>query len=341
MMKFLIAGFGSIGRRHFRNLKALGQEDFIFLRSHRSTLPDDEIAAYPVETDIQAALAHRPQAVIVANPTALHLDVAIPAAEQGCHLFLEKPISHSLERLDQLEAAAARGGGKILVGFQFRFHPGLQRIAALLAAEAIGRPLACRAHWGEYLPSWHPWEDYRQSYAARAELGGGVTLTLCHPLDYLRWLLGDVAALWALCGKLSDLEMAVEDSAEIGLRFCRGVIGSVHLNYVQRPPQHTLEIVGTRGTLRWDNADGVVRISRLGEDDQPAAWETYAPPDGFARNVMFLEQMRHFLAVCRGENEPLCTLQDGIAALRLALAALASSERAAIIRFPCAADAHG
>ena len=102
-MKFLIAGLGSIGRRHFRNLIALGEKDIVLLRSHRATLSDDELAGYPVETDLHKALKkHKPDAVIVANPTALHLDVAIPAAEAGCHILLEKPVSHLLERLDIL-----------------------------------------------------------------------------------------------------------------------------------------------------------------------------------------------------------------------------------------------
>jgi len=171
-MKILIAGFGSIGRRHFSNLKALGDaagrpHEFVFYRTGRSTLPDDEITAYPVETDIRAALAHRPNAVVVANPTALHLDVAIPAAESGCHLLLEKPVSHSLERIDALRSALAQGGGQVLVGFQFRFHPALRRIRQWLAQEAIGPIVSLRAHWGEYLPGWHPWEDYRRGYAYR------------------------------------------------------------------------------------------------------------------------------------------------------------------------------
>lgn len=131
-MKFLIAGFGSIGRRHFRNLKALGQNDILFLRSKRSTLPDDEIAAYPVETDLWTALSHQPDAVIVSNPTSLHLDVAIPAAEMGCHLFLEKPVSHSMESIDLLQSAVSRGGGKVLVGFQFRYHPQLVKVSPSL-----------------------------------------------------------------------------------------------------------------------------------------------------------------------------------------------------------------
>src|SRR5512144_2106683 len=123
-MKFLIVGLGSIGRRHFRNLIALGEKDIVLLRSHRATLPDDELASYPVETNLQEALQkHKPDAVIVANPTALHLDVAIPAAEAGCAILLEKPVSHSLEQVETFQNAVRRGGARVLVAFQFRFHP--------------------------------------------------------------------------------------------------------------------------------------------------------------------------------------------------------------------------
>ncbi len=102
-MKFLIVGFGSIGRRHLRNLQALGEHDILLYRTHHSTLPEDEIAGIPVETDLQAALAHKPDAVIIANPTALHLGVAIPAAEAGCALLIEKPISHDLAGTAELK----------------------------------------------------------------------------------------------------------------------------------------------------------------------------------------------------------------------------------------------
>jgi predicted dehydrogenase len=315
-MKFLIAGLGSIGRRHFRNLRALGENDILLYRTHRATLPDDELAGFPVEKDLQAALAHKPDAVVVSNPTALHLDVAIPAAEAGCHLLLEKPISHSMERVENLREAVARTGALVLVGFQFRFHPGLQMVKDLLARGEIGMPVSVHAHWGEYLPNWHPWEDFRTGYAARLDLGGGVVLTLCHPLDYLRMLLGDAEGAWSLTSN-QGLGLSVEDTAEIGLQFANGAVGSVHLDYVQRPPKHWLEIVGTEGTLHWDNADGAVNVFRASQN----AWETHSTPVGFERNEMFLDQMRHFLAVIRGEEEPVCSLEDGIAALELAISA--------------------
>jgi predicted dehydrogenase len=322
-MKFLIAGLGSIGRRHLRNLLALGENDIVLYRTRKASLPDDELAGFPVETDLAAALRrHRPEAVIVANPTALHLEVAVPAAEAGCSILLEKPIAHELEGVEGLGSALKRGGGRLLVGFQFRFHPTLRKAAGLLAGNAIGKPLSFHVHWGEYLPGWHPWEDFKESYAARPELGGGVILTLTHPLDYIRMFLGEVESLWAFTGA-PNLGLQVEDSAEIGLRMVKGAIGSVHLDYNQQPPSHRWEIVGSNGTLKWDNASGILEAYSGAKE----AWELHAPPEGFERNSMFLEELRHFLAVARGQVEPVCSLEDGIQALRLALAARESAAK--------------
>ena len=209
----------------------------------------------------------------------------------------------------------------MLVGFQFRFHPTLRRAAQLLAEGVIGKPRAARAHWGEYLPNWHPWEDYRQSYASLPDLGGGVALTLCHPFDYLRWLIGEISGMQALSGSLGGLGLQVEDTLECLLRFQSGAIGSLHLDYIQRPGVHHLEIIGERGTLTWDNADGAARLSAAREDGSPGDWQVFSPPPEFERNTLFLDQMRHFLAVIRGPEKPLCTLEDGEAALRLALQA--------------------
>lgn len=325
-MQILIAGLGSIGRRHFRNLIALGETDIILLRTRKSTLPDDELAGYPVETDIHEALhKHKLDAVVVANPTSLHLDVAIPAAEAGCHILLEKPISHSMENVDKLETAVQKSGSKVLVAFQFRYHPGLVRAKQLITAGEIGRIVSAHVHFGEYLPGWHPWEDYRQSYAARADMGGGVVLTQCHSLDYLPWLIGkDVETAWSFTGKISDLEVDVEDTAKIGLRFEGGTLGSLHLDFNRQPPVHTFDIVGTKGSIKWDLVDGVTHIYRAalpfpdGRGGRgEGKWETYPMPDKWERNVMFMEQMKHFVAVVHGEAESSCTLDDGIRVQRL------------------------
>ena len=325
-MRFLISGLGSIGRRHLKNLVTLGQTDIVLHRTGKSTLPDDELAGYPAESDLNEALERwSPDAVIVSNPTALHLEVAVPAARAGCSLLLEKPISHTLDHVDELRAALDAGGGNVLVGFQFRFHPGLQHAARLLRERVIGDPISVRAHWGEYLPTWHPWEDYRESYSARRDMGGGVLLTLCHPFDYLRWLCGEVSSLFASVGNFGELELDVEDTAAVLLSLEGDVLGTVYLDYNQQPASHWLEISGTRGSIRWDNADGAVRWWTT----QKREWETYSPAEGFERNTLFLEEMRHFIDVVRGDAQPRCTLQDGIRALKIVLAAKRSAARSA------------
>jgi len=327
-MKYLIAGLGSIGRRHMRNLIALGERDIILYRTRKATMSDDELTGFPVETDLQEALnKHKPDAVIVANPTSMHLDVAIPAAEAGCAILLEKPISNSTERLDQLEAAVKKSGSKVLVAFQFRFHPGLMRAKQLISGGEIGRIISAHVHFGEYLPAWHPWEDYRKGYAARADMGGGVVLTQCHSLDYLPWLAGKVESVWGFTAKLSDLEVDVEDTAEIGLRFESGTLGNLHLDFNQQPPAHRFEIIGTKGSLKWDLSDGATRIYRSSPESLATStgmgiksggeWEAYPLPENWERNVMFLEQMKHFVAVVRGEVESVCTLEDGVCVQQL------------------------
>src|SRR3989344_9307695 len=179
----LIVGFGSICRRQLRNLKTLGHKNFVLYRTSKSTLPDDEILNIPVEYDLAKALAHKPIATIIANPTALHIPVALAAARAGSHLFLEKPVSHTLDGVEELIRLTKRKGLIVQTGFQFRFHPGLLKIKYLLETNAIGPVVSVQAHWGEHLPDWHPWEDYHKSYSARVDLGGGALLTLCHPFD--------------------------------------------------------------------------------------------------------------------------------------------------------------
>jgi predicted dehydrogenase len=327
-MRFLIAGFGSIGRRHLNNLLALGEKDVLLYRTHQSTLALDEIKDIPVETTMEAALAHKPDALVVANPTALHLDVAIPAAEAGCSILMEKPIFHQMDGIDRLQQALKNGGGRFVTGFQFRFNPGLRQIENWLEEKKIGTVVSAHVCWGEYLPGWHPWEDYRKSYTSRADLGGGVVNTLSHPLDYLRWLLGNVEAISASTSNVG-LQLEVEDTADIELRFTSGALANVHLDYLQRPGEHTLKIVGSEGMILWDNATTVAKIFTA----STGAWEEVPPPTGFERNIMFLDEMRHFISVAEGEVEPLCTLEDGIAALQMAQAVYKSAQDGCLVKF--------
>ena len=319
-MKFLIVGFGSIGRRHFQNLVTLGEKDILFFRTNNSTLEDKELADYQVETDLESALSQEPDAVIIANPSAYHLDIAIPAARQGCHILLEKPVSHSMQRVKEFSKIVQKSGSRVLVGFQFRYHPNLIKVKELLEEKKIGRVLSFRSHWGEYLPGWHPWEDFRSSYAARKDLGGGVLLTLCHNFDYLRWLLGDAQVHSALLGYNSGLGIEVEDTAEVSLICGKDVNGSLHLNFTQLPGKHTLELVGNKGSIYWDYYRNQVDLYTFDKTGELSS-ESYFAPDEFDRNELFIDEMKHFIDLVEGKVDPICSLNDGIKALELSIQA--------------------
>jgi len=319
-MKFLIAGLGSIGRRHLRNLESLGEKDIILYRTHKSTLADEELQGYPIESELENALAHRPDAVIITNPTALHMQVAIPAAQAGCALFVEKPLTYRMDELSSIEDILKEQQNIFFSAFQFRFNPGLRKVRELLETEDAGRPLSFNACWGEYLPDWHPWEDYRQSYAAQKGLGGGVVLTLCHPLDYLRWMFGDPSEVYARAGNASDLELEVEDFADALVSFKNGVSGMLHLDYYRRDKRQDLEIVCSNATIFWDYASSAVKLTL-----SDGSSTVYPAPAGFDRNNMFLDEMVHFLRVLKGEEELLCTFEDGRKALEFAWGILHSS----------------
>jgi predicted dehydrogenase len=328
-MKILIAGLGSIGRRHLRNLIALGEKDIILYRTGKSTLDDAELASFETYTDLNEALAQKPEGVIISNPSALHMDIALPAARAGANLLIEKPVSDTLDGLDELQETLDAHGKRAMTGFHFRYHPVLQDIKRIIQDQTLGKVLYARAHWGEYLPDWHPWEDYRQTYAARADLGGGVVNTLSHPFDYLRWLLGEVDSLSAQLAHLSALELSVEDHADVSLKFASGVMASVHLDYYQKPPSHTLDISFEKGRILWDNATSSALLHYA--DGRPS--ERLLASEGFERNTMFLEEVRAFLSLCRGETLDYCSLQDGIRAQQI-VEAVKSSSAADCMRMP-------
>jgi predicted dehydrogenase len=313
----LIAGFGSIGRRHFCNLRSLGCTNFVFYRTHQGTVSDDESAGWPSFDNLAAALVTRPRIAVISNPSSRHLEVATAAAEAGCDLFIEKPLSDSLDGCAELARIVQSRALVAMIGCQFRFHPLLIELRNAIESGRMGRIVGARAEWGEYLPDWHPWEDHRQSYSARPDLGGGVVLTLIHPLDYLYWLFGGIDRVQAATRPVPTLEtQAGEDWAEITLTFASGVIAQVHLDYLQRPPVHRLFLWGELGTAALDFQEGILKWQMKESND--GVTETKVPA-GFDRNAMFVDEMRHFLDCVATRQSPAIPLHDGIEVLKIAL----------------------
>ena len=323
-VRALVVGLGSIGRRHVRNLKQLEPEAEIIVwrRPHSGNdLGDTAPLVDGVVTSREEALTLGADVALITNPAPFHVPCAIDLARSGTHIFVEKPLSHTLEGVDALLDDCRARALVLMVGYNFRFYKPLQLARQALADGRIGPLVSIRAEVGQYLADWRPGTDYREGVSARKDLGGGVLLELSHELDYVGWLGGEVESVYAQTGRLSDLDIDVEDTAEVVLRFACGAIGSVHLDMVQRPTTRCCRIVGTQGTLTWDGMSHQVRLYSPTTD----SWRDIHPAGDMDRNEMYLEELRHFLECVRHQRQPVVTGQDGRRVLEISIGAKRSS----------------
>lgn len=264
MYKILFTGLGSIGERHLRLLQ--NYDDPMELHAYRSDGIDE--AAFPdvvQHASLTDALAMDPDIAFITNPTSLHVETATVCAEAGCHLFIEKPLSHTLDGVDELIATVSNNGLLTYVACVLRFHPVLQRISTLLANDTIGEVYSFRVYSGSYLPDWRPEQDYRTSYSADPEMGGGVVMDLIHEIDYSYWLFGDLMTVRSWVGQVSSLDIESEDLAETIVETEAGVVGQIHLDYYRSDPRRTIEISGESGVIRGDLIDNTVTIQTSSE----------------------------------------------------------------------------
>ena len=320
--RFLVVGCGSIGKRHIRNLLGLGNRDIVAF-DVAAERRKDVTATLGIATvdDLRLAWEQRPEVCLITTPTSWHLPLALEAAERGCHLFIEKPLSHNWEGVERLLDTVRRKNLVTLVGCNLRFRPGLRKVKNLLAERAIGRVIAARVEFGSYLPNWHPWEDYRRGYSARGELGGGIILDAIHEIDYARWLLGEAIHVVCFADKISQLEIDTEDTAALLIRFASGVIGEVHLDYVQRAARRKCRIIGEGGTIQWSDAEQVCwSPANLKEPIK------FPSPAGWKSDQMYIDEMAHFLRCIAGEEKPELDVDEAAKVLRIALAAKQSAE---------------
>jgi predicted dehydrogenase len=264
MYKILFTGLGSIGERHLRLLQ--NHDDPMEFHAYRSGGIDE--AAFPdvvQHASLTDALAMDPDIAFITNPTSLHVETATVCAEAGCHLFIEKPLSHTLDGVDELIATVSNNGLLTYVACVLRFHPVLQRISTLLTNDTIGEVYSFRVYSGSYLPDWRPEQDYRTSYSADPEMGGGVVMDLIHEIDYSYWLFGDLMTVRSWVGQVSSLDIESEDLAETIVETEAGVVGQIHLDYYRSDPRRTIEISGESGVIRGDLIDNTVTIQTSSE----------------------------------------------------------------------------
>jgi predicted dehydrogenase len=331
-VRALIVGLGSVGQRHARNLRALRPDiELLSWRQRNHPGARTESGAWDPAADpaavigvavvptLDAAVAARPDVALICTPSSQHIAEALQLGAAGCHLFIEKPLSHTLAGIARLQAMATERALIVAIGSQWRFHPCVEYLRSMLWAARYGPVRRAEIDFSEYLPDWHPWEDYRTSYAARSALGGGVVLSQIHDYDLVHWLFGAPRSVMATGGTLGDLGVDVEDTVSAQLDCAAGKV-FVRQTFAERERRRSITVTAAEATITCDLVTNRVVVE----------------PDGGGlelvdhdRNDEFRAVTEDFLVAVEQRRAPRTALAEGAAVLRTALAVKESLRRRA------------
>ena len=313
-LKVLIAGCGSIGKRHARILTSLCIEEIMIYDSNQGQvellvkeLPDVK----PVNSFEQGL--ERADAVFILTPTKLHIPMAIQAINAGCHVFIEKPLSVNMDGVNDLKVLAEKKGMKVMVGLCTRYHEGIIKAKQLLDSGKIGRLVSTRNMVGEHFPDVHP--EYKSLYYAKYS----GAFELMHDLDLAIWFAGQqVKNVYSVFGSFSDIDIEAPDVVEFLLGYQDRCTATVHLDFFQKPRRRIMELIGTKSDLiidftSWDE----YTISLYNSEKKIWETETYKS----ARDDMFRDEDREFLEAVIYDKQIICNIQEACKSLRVIEAA--------------------
>jgi predicted dehydrogenase len=319
--RVLVVGVGSIGERHLRCFRTTGRSDATLVEVN-AELRRSVAQRYgvPAHADLDAALAERPTAAVIATPASSHVMLATRLAEAGVHLLIEKPLSTRLDGIDRLRQLVRERRLVAAVAYVYRVHPALAAMKGVLSQHRFGRPVQLIAVCGQHFPTYRP--AYRSTYYTRHASGGGaIQDALTHVLNAGEWLVGPVDRLLADAAHQVLEGVDVEDTVHVLTRQ-GSVLGCYCLNQHQAPNEITITVVCEHGTIR-----GELHAQRWRWMSRPEeAWhdEGVGPIE---RDTPFIAQANAFLDTVEGKAAPPCSLEEGIQTLRVNLAALASVEQ--------------
>jgi len=359
-MKILAVGAGSMGRRRLRDLTHLNQGN-VLLYEPNAERCSKVAEAYGVRgfTEFDAALAERPDAMTISSPPALHEKYVHAAMERKLHVFAEVPFVLDLAMMSDVARQAPDYPRTIAISASPRFYPPFRLIYDLLRSGAAGKPLYCEFSLGNYLPDWHPYEDYRKFYGGDMRMGGAGLDMIPHEMNTIHWWLGPVDSVLARLTKLSDLEINGPDNHDVLLTFASGCRGFFHNDVIERGTQgRHIRIVGSQGTIEWhqnlphvrfyegqanrardvpfaeaNNWDEAVAASRevtqLMRKGRAQSGKLPSDPDTpFVYDSCYLCEMREFVDAAQGKRRyETATPEDELLTLRIYHAILRSSEQ--------------
>ncbi|PIA68666.1 gfo/Idh/MocA family oxidoreductase [Ectopseudomonas toyotomiensis] len=319
-LRIVLIGAGVMGRQHHQHLQNLTEARLCAIAD-----PGPQAAEFAAQCAVPCFADHqqmleqvRPEAVIVANPNALHVSTALDCIAVGVPVLLEKPVGVHLDEVRELVAASERSGVPVLVGHHRRHNPLIARARELIEEGALGRLTTVTALWQVQKP------DSYYDIAWRREAGAGMLLTnLIHDLDLLRHLCGEVRQVQAITSN-GVRGFANEDSAAVLLQFEGGALGSLTGSdgvaapwswemtsgenpvYPRQADQPCYLLAGTRGAL------SVPQLKHWQYSEAGAGWHQplQQVQEHFDAGEALRRQLQHFVQVARGQVEPLASAAD-------------------------------
>lgn len=323
-MKVAIIGYGSIGKRFKDIILHIPNTEIIICTKQKKIKNNKKLI---ICHSIKECLKLQPDVVFITNVTSAHIPTAKIFAKKGIHLFIEKPLSNSLKEIDELSSIIKSKKLITMIGCNLRFHKAIITIKELIDKGKIGRILSVKAENGSYLPDWHTWENYTQSYAAQKKLGGGVVLTNIHEIDYLYWFFGMPKEIFSFTGKLSDLKI-FEDYSSIIMNYKNKIL-TVDLDFFQRPAKRSCKIVGTNGTIFWDSTKKSVNLF----DPKKKKWDMVISLKNYDYNMMYVEEIKYFLKSVKENKRTINDFDEAVKTLKIGLSVLESSRQKKVICF--------
>ena len=310
-MRIGIIGYGSIGKRHVRNLTTLGIRDILLLRTKRL---GNEYGLKELES-FDELIKSNPDAFVISNPSSLHFKFLATLLNENKNVLVEKPLVALHKDLKKIRLLLTNYGGFGMAAFNMRFHPVVCKAMEWLNDNKLGQILSARFFVGQYLPDWRPGQDYRYSYSASQEMGGGVILDLIHELDLAVYLIGLPSEnVSSRINRLSHLDINTEDLAEVLYNTENGTIVSVHMDYLTYGYKRYFELIGSRGTITADLFKNKIQLQTKRGLMSKLKFKK------FKRNDTYLKMMKSFTDGIRGNISISVPLDDVLDVNEMALA---------------------
>lgn len=326
MERFIVVGCGSIGERHIRCLRSCEGVRVTPCdpRDERLAQMQELYGTEPGLTDYADANLDDFDGVLICTPSDQHIPQALRAVESGCHVFVEKPISVTIDGVNGLLAAALERNLVVQVGYVLRHNPHIREAHDAIAGGRIGRVHMADVCVGSYIPDFRP--DYRNLYWAKRATGGGVLYDASHELDLVNWLAGPIREVACFADHfMLDVDGNVDDGAALVMRTEAGAIVSLMCADMQRNYKRGGQIVGSQGTVEYSYDENRVSIY----DAETRAWTHRTKV--YDRDAFYINQMQDFVGAVRGEHAPLVSGEDGKRALATALAGYVASDERRIV----------